>query len=88
MTDGSLTHDLDGISRRYRDATHKRDQLGDRGNTKDPNAFNEFRLSGLAQWDDHPGEACLLSRQSGGQNAADGSETTIQPKLAHQDCSA
>jgi hypothetical protein len=49
---------------------------------KDPNAFTEFRLLGLAQWDDYPGEAGLLSRQSGGQNAAAGSETAIQPKLA------
>ena len=39
----------------------------------------KLRLSGLAQSDDHPGEARLLSRQSGGQNAADGSQTTIQP---------
>jgi hypothetical protein len=88
MAAASLTHDLDGVNQRYRDAAQKRDQLGDRGNTKDPNALNKFRLSGLAQWDDHSGEACLLSRQSGRQNAADGSEATIQPKLAQQYCSA
>mgnify|MGYP003288055323 CR=1 FL=1 len=56
MSAGSLTHDLDGVNRRYRGAAQKGDRLGDRGNTKDPNAFNEFRLSGLAQWDDYPGE--------------------------------
>jgi hypothetical protein len=82
MPSGSLTHDLDGVNRRYRGAAQKGDQLGDRGNAEDPDAFNEFRLSGLAPWDDYPGEASLLSRQSGGQNAADGAETTIQPKLA------
>jgi hypothetical protein len=82
MPAGSLTHDLDGVNRRYRGAAQKGEQLGDRGNTKDPNAFNEFRLSGLPQWHDYPGEAGLLSRQSGGQHAADGSQTTIQPKLA------
>jgi hypothetical protein len=88
MPTGSLTQYLDGVDRRYRCAAQKCDQLGDRGNTKDPNAFNEFRLPGLAQRDDYPAEACLLSRQGGGQNAADGSETTIQPKLAQEDCSA
>jgi hypothetical protein len=63
MPAGTLTHDLDGVNRRYRGAAQKGDQLGDRGNTKDPNAFNEFRLSGLPQWHDHPGEAGLSSRQ-------------------------
>ena len=82
MAAGSLTHDLDGVNRRYRDAAQKGDQLGDRGNTKDLNALNEFCLSGLAERHDHSAEACLLSRQSGGQDAADGLETTIQPKLA------
>ena len=53
-TTGSLTHNLDGVNRRYRGAAQKGDQLRDRGNAKDPNAFNELRLSGLAQWDDHP----------------------------------
>src|SRR4029453_16834538 len=37
------------------------DPLGHRGNTKDPNTFNEFRLSGLAQWDAtaYPGRAAV-----------------------------
>jgi hypothetical protein len=83
MPAGPLTHDLDGVhDRRYWRAAQKGDQLGDRGNTKDPNALNKPRLPSLTQWDDNPGETRPLSRQSGGQNAADGPQTTIQPKLA------
>ena len=79
---------LDRVDQRHRLATQEGDQLGDRGNTEDLDAFNQFRLSGLTQRHDHPAEARLLSRQSGGQNAADRSEPTIQPKLAQQNCSA
>jgi hypothetical protein len=79
MPAGTLTHDLDGVNRRYRGAAQKGDQLGDRGNTKDPNAFNEFRLSGLPQWHDHPGEAGLSSRQSGRQMPRTGRRRPSSP---------
>jgi hypothetical protein len=82
MPAGSLTHDLDGVNRRYRGAAQKGDQLGDRGNTKDPNAFNEFRLSGLAQWDDYPGEAGLLSAKVAGKTPRTGRRRPSSPELA------
>ena len=88
MATGPLSDYLDGVDLWHRHAAQKGDQLGDRGDPEDLDSFNELRLSGLPQRHDHPGEACLLSRQSGGQNPADGPETTIQPKLTQKDCSA
>src|SRR4029450_12549615 len=77
MPAGSLPYHLDRVNRRDRAAAQKRDQLGEGGDTKDLNAFNEFGLAGCAQWDDPPGEASLLRSQSGGQNTADRTKTTI-----------
>jgi hypothetical protein len=56
MPAGSL-HDLDGVNRWYRGATQTNWVIEA---IPRPQAFNEFRLSGLAQWDDYPGEPGLL----------------------------
>ena len=88
MPTSPLAHYLNGLNRRQRYIAQKGDQLGDRGNTKDLNALNEFGLSSLPQRHDHPGEAGLLRRQSGGQNTPDGREATIQPQLTQKDSSA
>ena len=60
---GRVAHHLDRVDQRHRLAPQEGDQLGDRGNTEDLDAFDEFRLSGLAQRHDHPREARLLGRQ-------------------------
>ena len=85
---GRVAHHLDRVDQRHRLAPQEGDQLGDRGNTEDLDALDEFRLSGLTQRHDHPGETCLLGRQSGGQNAADRPDPTVQPQLTQQDRSA
>jgi hypothetical protein len=61
---GPLGQDLNRLDGRHRDALQEGDQLSDRGNTEDLDAFNEFRLSGLAQGHDDPPEARLLGRKS------------------------
>ncbi len=48
MPAGPLTHYLNGVDWRHRDAVQKGDQLGDGSNTKDLNAFDAFGLAGLA----------------------------------------
>jgi hypothetical protein len=55
----------------------ERDQLSDRSNAKDLDALDQFRLSRLAQRHDDPRKACLLSRQSRGQDAAYGTQATV-----------
>jgi hypothetical protein len=62
-------------------APQEGDQLGDRANTKDLDPLDQFRLTGLAQRNDHPRETRLLSRQRGGQDAAYGAEATVQPEF-------
>jgi hypothetical protein len=79
---GSLADDVDGFDQRHWYALQEGDQLGDRGNTEDIDPFDEFRLSGLPQGHDHPGEACLLGGQCGGQDSAYRTEATVQAKLA------
>jgi hypothetical protein len=80
-----LTAYLDGVNRRHRNPAQKSDQLGDWGNTEDLDAFNELRLSGLAQRHNHPGETRLLSCQRCGQDPTYGMEATVQPQFPQQD---
>jgi hypothetical protein len=56
VVSGTLADDLDQVDRRHRDAAQQGDQLDNRGNAEDLDAFNEFRLSGLAQspWSNLP----------------------------------
>jgi hypothetical protein len=81
MLAGRLTDHVDGLNFRHWIAPQEGDQLGDRANTKDLDPLDQFGLTGLAQRNDHPREARLLSRQRGGQNAAYGAKATIQPEF-------
>jgi len=85
---GPLADHFDGLNGRHRVVLQQSDQLGDRGNTKDLDPFDQLGLSGLAQRDHYPREAGLLSRQRGGQDAAHGPKATIQPEFTQQNCSA
>jgi hypothetical protein len=82
MVASALTDHLDRIDGRHRDASQKSDELGDRADTEDLDSCNELRLPGLTQRNDHPLEACLLSRERCRQNPAYWPEATIQPHLA------
>jgi hypothetical protein len=62
--------------------------LGDRGDPEDLDPFDQFCLSRLAQRDNDPREAGLLSRQSRRQDAANRPQATVQTKLTQQDCAA
>jgi hypothetical protein len=85
---GSIAYHIDRIHLRHRPALQKGDQLSDRGNTEHVDPSDEFCLSGLAQRHDHPGETCLLGRKSGGQDASDRPQPTVQPQLTQQGRSA
>jgi hypothetical protein len=84
MLAGRLTDHVDGLNIRHWNAPQEGDQLGDRANTKDLDPLDQFRLTGLAQRNDHPRETRLLSRQRGGQDAAYGAEATVQPEFTQQ----
>ena len=88
MPAGRLTDHVDGLDIRHWNAPQEGDQLGDRADTKDLDPLDQFGLTSLAQRDDHPRETRLLSRQRGGQNAADRPKATIQPEFTQEDCSA
>jgi hypothetical protein len=79
---GRVTHHLDRIDRWQGFAPQEGDQLGDRGNAEDIDASDKFRLPGLTKQNDHPLEACLLSRERSRQNPAYRPKATVQPRLA------
>jgi hypothetical protein len=79
---GPFTDHLNRIDGRHRDTSQKSDQLSDRADTEYLDPCNEIRLPGLTQWNDHPLEACLLSRERSRQNSAYRPEATVQPHFA------